>query len=128
MLNFNYGMFIVHSDFGTNYRRMFRIVFLVISVPLSTISGVPLLQYMFVNLMLRRWVKSKMFLMKFSMYLSSIGWYSVFLQYTSTRYDFTSNHINLSIVFALVNSVRKRQSVVCRYSDGRLILYCKVIF
>ncbi|KAE8648731.1 phospholipid-transporting ATPase 3 isoform X1 [Cucumis sativus] len=23
------------------------------------------------------------------------------------------------------NSVRKRQSVVCRYSDGRLILYCK---
>ena len=24
------------------------------------------------------------------------------------------------------NSVRKRQSVVCRFPDGRLVLYCKV--
>ncbi|KAL8479474.1 hypothetical protein ACS0TY_026390 [Phlomoides rotata] len=24
------------------------------------------------------------------------------------------------------NSTRKRQSVVCRYPDGRLVLYCKV--
>lgn len=26
-----------------------------------------------------------------------------------------------------VFSTRKRQSVVCRYPDGRLVLYCKVI-
>lgn len=26
-----------------------------------------------------------------------------------------------------INSTRKRQSVVCRYADGRLVLYCKVI-
>ncbi|KAG8503506.1 hypothetical protein CXB51_001463 [Gossypium anomalum] len=27
--------------------------------------------------------------------------------------------------FSLLNSTRKRQSVVCRYPDGRLVLYCK---
>jgi magnesium-transporting ATPase (P-type) len=29
--------------------------------------------------------------------------------------------------FCSLNSTRKRQSVVCRYPDGRLVLYCKVI-
>jgi phospholipid-transporting ATPase len=28
----------------------------------------------------------------------------------------------------LIYSTRKRQSVVCRYPNGRLVLYCKVIF
>lgn len=29
--------------------------------------------------------------------------------------------------FCFRNSTRKRQSVVCRYPDGKLVLYCKVI-
>lgn len=32
-----------------------------------------------------------------------------------------------SINVCFLNSTRKRQSVVCRYPDGRLVLYCKVI-
>lgn len=30
--------------------------------------------------------------------------------------------------YTIRNSTRKRQSVVCRFPDGRLVLYCKVIF
>lgn len=30
-------------------------------------------------------------------------------------------------IYTMHNSTRKRQSVVCRYPDGRLVLYCKVI-
>lgn len=31
------------------------------------------------------------------------------------------------IFYTMHNSTRKRQSVVCRFPDGRLVLYCKVI-
>lgn len=32
----------------------------------------------------------------------------------------------LTVILIFVFSTRKRQSVVCRYPDGRLVLYCKV--
>ena len=51
---------------------------LVLRLMIFSFSGVHLPWYMFVNLMLRRWVKSKMCLMRFWMSLSSIGGYTSF--------------------------------------------------
>lgn len=84
-------------------------------------SGELQLWLWFVNHMLKRWEKFKMFHMRFPMFWSSIGWYpwknclEVGLWATILR-----------VFFPHVSSTRKRQSVICRYPNGRLVLYCKV--
>jgi hypothetical protein len=65
------------------------------------------------------------------MSLSSIGGYTTFFIFfvifllSFISLGLTLSNINCNPCF--VTSMRKRQSVVCRYPDGRLVLYCKVI-
>jgi phospholipid-transporting ATPase len=42
-------------------------------------------------------------------------------------YKFRIDFSNINCNPCFVTSTRKRQSVICRYPDGRLVLYCKVI-
>uniref|UniRef100_A0A2P2LHZ8 Uncharacterized protein n=1 Tax=Rhizophora mucronata TaxID=61149 RepID=A0A2P2LHZ8_RHIMU len=60
------------------------------------------------------------------MFWSSTGWLGTDC---SVQYIYVLIFCSADFIFDIhwSCSTRKRQSVVCRYPDGRLVLYCKVL-